>query len=45
MSWPERKEEGVARALPRSSRASCVEAGLHRALFTTGSTDKDQSEQ
>lgn len=45
MTWPERKEEGVARALPRSSRASCVEAGLYRALFTTGSTDKDQSEQ
>lgn len=26
-------------------QASCVEAGLHRALFTTGTTHKAQSEQ
>lgn len=28
-----------------SPRVSCVEAGLHRALFTTQRTYKDQSEQ
>lgn len=30
----QRKEKGAARALPRASRASCVEASHHRALFT-----------
>lgn len=44
MSWPERKEEGAACSFPLFPRASCAEAGFHRALFTTRE-DKDQSEQ
>lgn len=40
MSWPERKEEGAARALPRAPSTSCVEASHHRALFTPAGQTK-----
>ena len=40
MSWPERKEEGAARALPRAPSTSCVEASPHRALFTPAGQTK-----
>lgn len=36
----QRKEKGAARALPRASRASCVEASHHRALFTPAGQTK-----
>lgn len=39
------REEGGMGGLFPSPRASCVEASLHRALFTTRRTYKDQSEQ